>query len=397
MNTTAEPPTATVIPGATSDRDRYIKLVEDATGTPFRPGNQFTILQNGDEIFPAMLAGIRSAKSSIEFVTYVYWHSRIANDFAEALAERARAGVRVRLLVDAIGGAIMNSRTVWQLERSGVKLAWFRPARFQYLSKLNNRTHRKLLVIDGALGFTGGVGIADQWAGHADTSGHFRETHCQIIGPACADLHASFAESWLDATHERLKPPTALEPVGNIAVHTTNSTAGRRPTAIGRLFLNIIASARHRLWITTAYFVPNEYFIAALSAAAARGVEVRVLTNGPQSNHKVTQLAGRATYAPLLAAGVRLYEYQGTVLHSKVLTADSAWATIGTTNLDDRSLILNDEVNVSTVDPGIVSALDRQFEADVSRAREVHAPHWAARSWPGRVAETTAGLFRHQL
>jgi cardiolipin synthase A/B len=398
MNTATEPsasPPGSVGPAA--DRDRYITLVEAATGTPFRPGNSFTILQNGAEIFPAMLEGIRSAKSSIEFVTFVYWRSRIANEFANALAERARAGVEVRLLVDAVGGAIMNTRNVWELERAGVKVAWFRPARWQYLRKLNNRTHRKVLVIDGTLGFVGGVGIADEWTGNADSRRHWRETHTCVAGPACADLQASFAESWLEATRERLKPLPAIAPAGDIAVHTTSSTAGTRPTAIERLFLGVIAAARRRLWITTAYFVPNEHFMAALSAAVARGVDVRILTNGSLSNHRVTHLAGRASYQRLLGAGVRIFEYQGTVLHPKVITADSAWATIGSTNLDDRSLILNDEINVSVVDPGLIAALDRQFETDLARAREVQGLRWAARGWPSRLAESGAGLFRHQL
>src|ERR1700683_2057577 len=183
-------------------RDRYITLVEAATGTPYRSANSFTILQNGDQIFPAMLEAIRSAKTSIEFVTFVYWRSDIATEFANALAERARAGVQVRLLVDAVGGAIMNSRTVWDLERAGVKVAWFRPARWQYLRKLNNRTHRKILVVDAILAFAGGVGIADEWTGNADSPRHWRETHVRIAGPACADLRASFAESWLEGGRE---------------------------------------------------------------------------------------------------------------------------------------------------------------------------------------------------
>src|SRR5664279_6050432 len=166
----------------------YVRLIEEATGTPFRAGNQFELLQNGDQIFPPMLTAIRGATHSIEFSTYVYWRSKIASEFAAALCERARAGVTVRLLVDAVGAAAMDSRTVWKLERAGVRLAWFRPVRWPYLHRLNNRTHRKILLVDGNVGFTGGVGIAAEWTGSADTARHWRETHCRIVGPAAADL-----------------------------------------------------------------------------------------------------------------------------------------------------------------------------------------------------------------
>lgn len=383
----------------TTKRERYQELVESVTGTPFRPGNKLTLLQNGDEIFPAMLEAIRGAQHSIEFSTYVYWHSHIATEFANALCERARAGVKVRLLVDAVGAAIMNTRTVWQLERAGVKLAWFRPVRWPYLHKLNNRTHRKVLLVDREVGFTGGVGIADQWTGSADNPHHFRETHCRITGPACADLLEAFATNWHEATRERLEQPEHLahHSTGGVAVHATISTAGPRPTSIERLFGAVIAASSSRLWITTAYFVPTDEFTEALEAAARRGVDVCVLTNGPLTNHRVTRWAGHGSYARLLAAGVKIYEYQGTVLHSKVITADQAWATLGSTNLDARSLILNDELNIEVVDSGLVSRLDRQFLADLQRSRQITNTFWMRRRWTSRLVVAGAGLFRHQL
>jgi cardiolipin synthase len=377
----------------------YTKLVETSTGTPFRAGNDLVILQNGDEIFPAMLKAVRSAERTIEFSTYVYWKSDIATEFANALCERAKSGVEVRLLVDAVGAAIMNTRTVWQLERAGVKLAWFRPVRWPYLHKLNNRTHRKVLLVDREVGFTGGVGIADQWTGSADAPNHFRETHCRLAGPACADLLEAFAHNWHEATREQLEQPGPqhLYSAGNVDVHTTISTAGPRPTAVERLFGAVIAASHRNLWITTAYFVPTDEFTSALEAAARRGVDVRVLTNGPLTNHRVTRWAGHGSYARLLAGGVKIYEYQGTVLHSKVITADQAWASLGSTNFDARSLILNDELNIEVVDAALVRLLDQQFLADLQRSRQITGSVWLRRRWTNRVAEAGAGLFRGQL
>ena len=377
--------------------NRYIDVVQSATGSPYRPGNHIDILENGDEIFAAMLEAIQGAKHTIEFATYVYWHSRVATQFANSLCERARAGVRVRLLVDAVGAAIMSSRTVWQLERAGVEVAWFRPMRWPHLRNLNHRTHRKILLIDGGLGFTGGVGIADEWAGSAHTPRHWRETHCRLRGPACADLLAGFAENWYESTGERLTRPVPPPVAGEVAVHTTISTATVRPTSMEQLVEVIIHTAQSRLWITTAYFVPAPQYVAALVAAVARGVDVRVLTNGARSNHKVTRWAGQASYEALLRGGVKIYEYQPTVLHAKVISADASWATLGSTNLDERSLALNDELNISFTDASLVAQLDSSFEANLACSKLVELDDWLARSLPVRLLTRGASVFASQL
>jgi cardiolipin synthase len=376
---------------------KYVSVVEDATGTPYRAGNDVSILQNGDEIFPALLEAVRHAEHSIEFLSYVFWRSHIARQFADALIERARAGVEVRLLVDAVGGASISARTIWLLERAGVKVGWFRPGYWKYLRRLNHRTHRKILLVDGRVGFTGGVGIADQWAGVGQDEQHWRETHCRIAGPACADMYAAFAVSWLEATGETLKRPHSLEPAGDVAVHTTISTAGPRPTAAEQLVGAVFAATTERLWISSAYFVPGSAIIAGLATAAVRGVDVRVLTNGPSTNHRITRLAGRASYEALLEAGVKIYEYQPTVHHAKVMTADGAWATIGSTNLDPRSLVLNDELNVSFTDRDLVASLDDQFLEDLQQSELMTPVLWAQRSRLDRLAESGAALFADQL
>jgi cardiolipin synthase A/B len=378
-------------------RDRYSQILETVTGSPFREGNEFALLQNGDEIFPAMLKAIREAQQSIVFLSYVFWRSGITTEFAQAMMERARAGVQVRLLVDAFGGATISARTIWQLERSGVKVGWFRPGRWKHIRQFNHRTHRKILITDGRIGFTGGVGIADIWTGFGQDRRHWREIHCRIEGPAVIDMHAAFAESWLESTGERLSALTAVAPLGDVAVHTTTSTAGVRPTRAEQMVTSVFAAASSRLWITSAYFVPSRGIVQSLAATAGRGVDVRVLTNGRATDHHITRFAGRAVYGPLLEAGVKLYEYQESVHHAKVMTADSAWGTIGSINLDARSLVLNDELNVSVVDPGIVAALEAQFLADLQRAEQITSAGWRLRGRLNRMAEYASSFFANQL
>lgn len=375
---------------------RMLKAIAAATGSSPCPGNSFELLQNGDEIFPAMIGAIQQARSHIEFVTYVFWRSRIAAQLAEALAERARAGVKVRVLIDAVGGATLDARTIWRLERAGVQLAWFRPGLFRQLHRFNSRTHRKILLVDGQIGFTGGVGIADMWTGSAQDSHHWRETHCRIAGPACADLHVGFAENWREATGENLQPPNP-EPAGKVSVHTIISTAGTHPTVAEQVLHAITANVQRRLWITTGYFIPTDPVIDALTTTARRGVDVRVLTNGRHNDHPVAMMAGRFTYEKLLRAGVKIYEYDRTMHHAKIITADGAWATIGSINLDPRSLILNDELNVAVTDPGLVSALDLQFLEDLKESKHIRGTHWYQRGRLARLIETGAGMFRHQL
>ncbi len=376
---------------------RYQALTEQATGSSWRGGNTFELLQNGDAIFPAMLDAIRTATESIEFLSYVFWRSDIATEFTRALVERAKAGVKVRVLVDAFGGATMSSRAIWQLERAGVLVGWYHPGRWQYLWLLNNRTHRKLLIVDGRIGFTGGVGIADVWTGNAQDAKHFRETHCRIEGPAVLDLHAGFADNWPDSSASQLGQPRPPHEVGHVAVHTTISRASVRPSEAQRLFRDVFAHTQSRLWVTSAYFVPSPAIQSDLRAAARRGVDVRVLTNGALSNHRMTTLAGRASYQSLLGAGVKIYEYDRTMHHAKVITADGAWGTIGSVNIDARSLVLNDELNVSVLDHQVVAAMDTQFLTDLDRSTQIKLSAWRKRGQLARVAERSITLFAGQL
>jgi cardiolipin synthase len=379
----------------------FARMVEALTVAPLRQGNRVTVLRNGCEIFPAMLEAIRAAEQTINFATYVYWTGSIAPEFAEALAERAEAGVEVNVLLDAVGAAKMDRSLVDRLERSGATVAWFRPPRWYTLHKLNNRTHRKILVVDGRVGFTGGVGIAEEWTGDGEDPGHWRDTHVRVEGPAVRDLLGGFLDNWAEATRCILSGPDHLPDLrrleDGIQVQVTRSTAEKGSTDAEHLFYAAIACARERIWVTTSYFAPRRAFLEALCAASARGVDVRVLTNGPHIDKQVVRQAGRHIYERMLACGVRIFEYQRTMLHAKVLIVDANWATVGSINFDNRSFALNDELNLSVRDRAVVVELEEHFRADLDDAVELDLAAWRARPAVVRARELASAAIRREL
>jgi cardiolipin synthase len=379
----------------------FARMVEALTVAPLRQGNRMTVLRNGAEIFPAMLAAIRSATRTINFATYVYWTGSIAPEFAHALAERAEHGVEVNVLLDAVGAARMDRSLVALLEGAGATVAWFRPPRWYTLHKQNNRTHRKILVVDGRIGFTGGVGIAEEWTGDCEDPDHWRDTHIRVEGPAVRDLLGGFLDNWAEATQCILSGPDHLPDIrgvdGGVPAQVTRSTAEKGSTDAEQLFYAAIACARERIWLTTAYFAPRRAFVEALCDAAGRGVDARVLANGPHIDKRAVRQAGRRSYDRLLACGVRLFEYQRTMLHAKTLVVDSAWATVGSINCDNRSFALNDELNLSTRDPAIAAELEKHFLADLDDARELDLAAWRARGPLVRARELGAALIRREL
>jgi cardiolipin synthase A/B len=379
----------------------FARMVEALTVAPLRQGNRLKVLRNGSEIFPAMLEAIRSAERTIDFATYVYWTGSIAPEFAEALAERAGAGVQVNVLLDAVGAAKMDRRLVALLQRAGAEVAWFRPPKWYTLHKLNNRTHRKILVVDGTVGFTGGVGIAEEWTGNCEDPGHWRDTHVRVEGPVARDLLGGFLDNWAEATQTILSGRDHLPDVrgfeDGIQVQVTRSTAEKGSTDAEHLFYAAIACARERIWVTTSYFAPRRAFVEALCAASARGVDVRVLTNGPHINKEVVRQAGHLTYERMLACGVRIFEYQRTMLHAKVLIVDANWATVGSINFDNRSFALNDELNLSVRDRAVVAELERHFRADIDNALELDLAAWRARPAVVRARELASAAVRREL
>ncbi len=379
----------------------FARLVEALTTAPLRQGNRVTVLRNGDQIFPAMLGAIQSAERTVDFATYVYWTGSIAPQFADVLAQRARAGVEVNVLLDAVGAAKMDRALVERLQAAGATVAWFRPVRWWTLHKLNNRTHRKILVVDGRVGFTGGVGIAEEWTGNGQDAGHWRDTHVRVEGPAVRDLLGGFLDNWSEATQCILSGREHLPDLrgfdDGVQVQVTRSTAQKGSTDAEHLFYAAIASARTRLWLTSAYFAPRQAFVDALCEAAGRGVDIRVLVNGPHIDKQAVRQAGRRSYRRLLACGVRLFEYQRTMLHAKAMLVDPAWATVGSINFDNRSFALNDELNLSLRDPGVVAELEKHFLADADDAVELDLATWQARPLSAKARELGSAVVRREL
>ncbi|MDQ6725419.1 MAG: phospholipase D-like domain-containing protein [Actinomycetota bacterium] len=377
----------------------FSRLVSAMTGAPLRPGNRVEIMRNGATL-DAMVEAISSAKDTIDCSSYIYWPGHAADRFSDAFIERAGAGVDVNLVLDGYGSAKLDGDHLERLRRAGVNVRIFRPVRSYNLRKLNNRMHRRILVVDGMVAFAGGVGIADVWTGDAQDPDHWRETHLRIEGPAVLDLFGAFAENWTETTGELLAGTHVADPRpfdDGIAVQVTKSTPTGGATAATQLFYAAITGATERLWLTTAYFAPDRAFEDAVGKAARRGVDVRVLVNGRQVDKEVARQAGRRSYDALLAAGVRIFEYDRTMLHAKVLLVDDRWANVGSGNFDSRSFDLDLEVNVVLQDPGLVDQLSAHFLEDMESSTEMELETWRTRPRRSRVAEYATEVVRQSL
>ena len=378
----------------------FARLVEALTGAPWRTGNRAHVLRNGGRTFPAMLDAIASARSTIDLSSYIFWPGDVSTRFTDALCERAEAGVEVNVVVDAYGSAkLVGHETAERLEGAGASFVWFRPPAWYAVDKLNNRMHRRLLIVDGRMGFAGGVGIADVWDGDAEDPEHWRETHIQVEGPAVRDVVGGFMENWVEASNVVLDGrhvPELDHHDDGIGLQVVRSSPGSGGTATSQLFYAAIAGARERLWITTAYFAPDDAFLDLLCDAPARGLDVRILVNGPNVDKEVVRETGQRQYGRLLEAGVRIFEYQPTMLHAKVMIADG-WANIGSSNLEHRSLGLDDELMVAFSDPGLVDEVARHFHDDLEHAEEFDLDRWRRRSLAKRARESAGDLFRQSF
>ncbi|HVM18869.1 MAG TPA: phospholipase D-like domain-containing protein [Egibacteraceae bacterium] len=379
---------------------RYRRALEGLLGVPATEGNVVEVLRNGDQIFPAMLTAIREAESTVDFATYVYWTGDIAVEFAQALCERAGAGVRVRVLLDAVGAQSMNRDLVAQMEQSGVQFEFFRPPTTWKVWETNHRTHRKVLICDEEVAFTGGVGIAEEWTGDAQDPEHWRETHVRLRGPAVDGLRSAFVSNWAETGRELFDEydrfPEQPQP-GGCTVQVVQSAAQFGWSDLATVMAAMIGLAKDTLRITSAYFVPDERFVAYLTHAAARGVDVQVLMPGEHADKRVVQVAGEANYDELLEAGVRIFRYDRTMLHAKIVTADGVVATVGSGNFDQRSLGINEEANIVVFDRGTTEILDQQFADDLQHATEVHPGDWKNRGPVQRVAEAVTNPISPQL
>ncbi len=379
----------------------FLRAAESLTQAPISRGNTIELLINGDRIFPCFIETIRSAERTVNLLTYVYWQGDIAEEVAEAVCERARAGVVCRVLLDAVGALKMSGDLIQRMEDCGVAVRRFRPPKPYAFRRVNNRTHRKVLVVDGAVGLTGGVGIAEEGTGDAHDPDDWRDTHVRVRGPVVRGLQGAFAENWLEATGEVIAGEDdlpELERVGDgAAMQVIRSTAGVGDTNVETLYYLAIAAARGTIDLTSAYFAPRPAFLAALADAAGRGVRVRLLVPGPAIDKDVVRHAGRATYGQLLEAGVRIWEYRPTMLHAKSLVVDGAWSVVGAANFDNRSFQLNDEAVLAVQDADFAAALTEAFDADIRVSDEVDLDGWRHRPITERLREKGARLLRREL
>lgn len=378
----------------------FRRSFESLLGSSLLPGNRATTLLNGDQIFPALLTAIREARDTINFETYVYWSGDIGHAFAGALAERARAGVQVRAILDWQGAATMSSADRTLMTEAGVQIVAFNPLRWYDPRRLNNRTHRKLLIVDGRIGFTGGVGIADHWQGHAQGPLHWRDTHYRIEGPAVAQIQGVFMDNWIKSRGEvlhgdRFFPP--LPRVGHVVAGMIKSAPGRGNPNMRLLFLLSIASARHSLQIESPYFVPDSLLVRELLAARSRGVRVQVITPGQHMDSQITRATSRAEWGPLLEAGVEMHEYATTMIHAKLLIVDDLWVSVGSSNFDDRSMRLNDEANLNVLDAGFARQHRAIFARDLTQSRPITHAEWLRRPLLEKVMTPVWQLIKPEL
>jgi cardiolipin synthase len=369
-------------------------------GPAILSGNAVTPLTNGDEIFPPMLAAIRAARVSICFETFIYWSGAIGEEFAAALAEAASRGVSVHVLFDWVGTRRREPRLLEQLRRSGVDVQLYHELSWFHIGRMNNRTHRKLLIVDGQVGFTGGAGIAPQWLGNAQDPQHWRETHFDVRGPVVAQMQAVFLDNWIKATGNVLHGPAyfpPLEAVGEMDAQMFASSPSGGAESMQLMFLLAITAARRSIEISSSYFVPDSMTIDALVAAADRGVIVRVLVPGRFADVPLVRRASRARWGRLLRAGIAIFEYQPTMIHCKIAVIDGYWTTVGSANFDTRSFRLNDEANLNVFSDELAEAQARQFDLDLARSRRVSYRQWRRRSLGQRLHEALVLLLRSQL
>ena len=383
-----------------ADDPQFSRTMGTMLGAHVLDGNRIEVLLNGDEIFPAMLQAIRSARKTITFETFIYWSGAIGREFADALTERGRAGVKVHVLLDWVGSNKMDAKLLAEMEKAGVQIKKYHKLNWYQLGKLNNRTHRKLLVVDGWDGFTGGVGIADEWTGHAQDPEHWRDSHYHVQGPVVGQMQAVFMDNWIKVSGDVLHGSDyfpLLKPAGGGKAHVFSSSPSGGSESMRLMYLLAITAASHSVHLSTPYFVPDILTSNAIADAAKRGVNVQIITVGSHGDSETVRRASRARWGPLLEAGVEIYEYQPTMYHCKVMIVDALWVTVGSTNFDPRSFRLNDEANVSFFDTDFAQRHLDIFRQDLERSRRVTLQEWKDRPLVEKFWEHAASLLGSQL
>ncbi|MDE1012018.1 MAG: cardiolipin synthase [Paraburkholderia fungorum] len=383
-----------------SDDPQFIRSMGLLLGPPVVSGNRFEVLLNGDEIFPSMLEGIRSARHTITFETFIYWSGAIGEEFARALSDRARAGVAVHVLLDWVGSSKMDRRYLRMLRDAGAEVVRYHKPHWTGLGRMNDRTHRKLLVIDGHIGFTGGVGIADEWSGHAQDEKHWRDMHFRVEGPAVGQMQAVFMDNWIKSTGNVLHGPQyfpEIDVAGEGLAHMFSSSPSGGSDDMQLMYLMAITAATHSIHLASAYFVPDKLTINAIVEAAKRGVKVRIITPGKRIDTHTVREASRACWGDLLAAGVEMYEYQPTMFHCKLIVVDEYLVSVGSTNFDSRSFKLNDEANLNIYDRDFARRQTAVFDGDVVNAKRITLDDWRRRPLREKLLERVVALLDSQL
>jgi cardiolipin synthase len=379
----------------------FSHTIELFSGMRIEPGNRLEVLANG-ATYPRLWEDIRSARQTVTVQMYFSKPGAVADSMAKLLSERARAKVRVLLLLDAFGSQGLAGKWADELQKSGVEVAWLRPLHWYNLHKATQRSHVRVVVVDGRVAYTGGFGLADYWLGDGRSEDQWRESNARFEGPAVAQMQATFASGWAEATGELITgdvyfPPAAFAEVGTVAAGVLHSVPTIGSTPAERFLALSISAARRTLYISNSYFVPDDDFRSLLIRAAKHGVDVRVLTAGDKSDVKTTVFAGRARYPELLKGGVRVYEYQPTMMHAKTFVVDGLWSSVGSLNFDNRSLVFNNESNIAALDAGVGASLDSLFMSDLRFAKEIKLAEFERQSWFERMLEWGANAFQRVL
>jgi len=383
------------------DDPASISLVANVADAALQGQNRIEVLTNGEAYYPAELEAIGQAQQTINLEFYIFSRGEIARRFVDALVAKARAGVRVNMLVDAMGssGLAIRRDLLGELREAGCKVFFYHPLHINHIDRFNIRTHRQIIVIDGRVGFVGGAGVADHWYKAQGKQPAWRDTMVRVKGPAVQSLQGIFIENWLESSGEILTGSEYLpphEPAGETSALVLNSSSRGRSTHARILYQVLVASARRSLCITTPYFLPDAALRRELVAARRRGVVVEVVCPGDKIDHWFTRRASRRLYGELLAEGVQIFEYAPAMIHAKVLLVDGTWAVIGTTNFDHRSFSINDEVNLVVPDGSLNERLRHDFERDLEKSREVTFEAWNSRPWFERLQEQAARIIERQ-
>lgn len=382
------------------DDEQMRREMATLLGPAIVSGNEIRPLMNGDEIFPAMLQGIRSAKHTITFETYIYWSGQIGERFADALIERVRAGVSVHLMLDWVGCSKMAHTTLERMRAAGVDVERYHAVRWFTLGRLNNRTHRKILIIDGLLGYTGGVGIADQWSGQAEDPQHWRDMHFEVRGPVVAQMQSAFLDNWIKTTGRVLHGDRyfpALRPAGERAAQMFMSSPEGGSDSMRLMYLTAITAAEKSIDIEAAYFIPDRLMSRELISARKRGVRIRVLVPDKHLDSETVRIASKREWGPLMESGIEIYLYEPTMLHCKMLIFDRHMVSVGSTNFDMRSFELNDEASLNIYDNAFAAQMTETYEQDLKAATRYPLDHWQHRSWAQKLAELVLLPIRSQL